>query len=108
MGESGVISIATLLSHFPNIDLGKCLPRVYPYRLLMVLLHCLPKKSATLLCVCLIRSRLDLQEKEDQETIEVALQRFGLVQQTIQPPTDKKQGELDSDDFLLLRCLVLS
>lgn len=65
MGESGVISIATLLSHFPNIDLGKCLPRVYPYRLLM--------------------------EKEDQETIEVALQRFGLVQQTIQPPTDKKQ-----------------
>ncbi|ELR24984.1 ATPase family protein [Acanthamoeba castellanii str. Neff] len=72
MGESGVISIATLLSHFPNIDLGKCLPRVYPYRLLM--------------------------EKEDQETIEVALQRFGLVQQTIQPPTDKKQAPIDYDE----------
>lgn len=91
MGESGVISIATLLSHFPNIDLGKCLPRVYPYRLLMVILHYLPKKSATR--VSLVSSRLHAQEKEDQETIEVALRRFGMVQQTIQPPTDKKQGE---------------
>jgi hypothetical protein len=36
ISESGVISITTLLSHFPSTDLSKCLPRVFPYRLLLV------------------------------------------------------------------------
>jgi hypothetical protein len=31
-----------------------------------------------------------------------------MVQQTIQPPTDKKQGEPGIDGFHLLSCSVLS